>query len=49
MANRQTRRLMKLERGTRVVKGTGDTFFFEGNKFVLNYARYLIQYLESAL
>ena len=32
----------------RVKKGS-DTFMFEGNEFVLNYAKYLIEYLETML
>jgi hypothetical protein len=26
-----------------------DTFMFDGNEFVVGYAKYLIQYLDSAL
>jgi hypothetical protein len=28
---------------------TGDTFVFDGNEFVVAYARYLIEYLEAKL
>jgi hypothetical protein len=37
------------ERQQELGKGFNDTFGFDGNEFVMGYAKYLIEFLEAAL